>query len=277
MIEKIKETIKFLRNFTGEMSKNHISAHASSIAFFFFLSLVPMLIVVCTIIPYTPLTRDNMIQAVTDLTPDKIDPLAESLIIEVFEKSASILWIAAIITLWSAGKGVLALMRGLNAIHHVHEKRNYIWVRMVASFYTIIMLGIMIISLFVMVFGNRLVELILYKMPALREFVSALMNLRFVVVWLLLIFFFALIYTFVPNKKQKIKEQYPGALFSAIVWSVFSWGFSLYVDLNDFTVYGSLAIIIIIMLWMYFCMYIILMGAYLNNYLLSRNLERTSL
>lgn len=277
MIEKIKETIKFLRNFTGEMSKNHISAHASSIAFFFFLSLVPMLIVVCTIIPYTPLTRDNMIQAVTDLTPDKIDPLAESLIIEVFEKSASILWIAAIITLWSAGKGVLALMRGLNAIHHVHEKRNYIWVRMVASFYTIIMLGIMIISLFVMVFGNRLVELILYKMPALHEFVSALMNLRFVVVWLLLIFFFALIYTFVPNKKQKIKEQYPGALFSAIVWSVFSWGFSLYVDLNDFTVYGSLAIIIIIMLWMYFCMYIILMGAYLNNYLLSRNLERTSL
>lgn len=254
-------------DFSEHMKKQNISAYAASIAFFFFLSLGPMLIMICTIIPYTPLTEENLVTAVTDLTPDRIDPLAESLIADVYDKSAGILSIALLATLWSAAKGVMALMTGLNAVNGVEEKRNYFLVRAVASVYTVVMLLVVILSLFLMVFGDQLVTLALHRIPQLETVVSFAMNFRFILVWAVLTLLFAAVYTYVPDVKLKFKEQIPGAIFAAVVWSVFSWGFSIYVTYgNSYGIYGSLSIIIIVLLWMYCCMYIIMIGAYMNRY-----------
>ncbi len=258
---------RMMQKFSVQMKKQHISAFAASTAFFLFLSLVPMLIMVCTIIPYTPLTEENLMTAVTVIIPDVMDPLAKTLIAEVYDKSAGILSIAVIATIWSAGKGVLALMQGLNAINGVKEERNYFLVRLVSSFYTLVMLVIMILSLFVMVFGNALVAVVLYRIPQLQILVSFLMNFRFIFVWAVLTVLFAMIYAYIPNIKLQFREQLPGAMFSAIGWSVFSWGFSLYVGRAEaYNIYGRLSIIVIVMIWMYFCMYIIMVGAYLNRY-----------
>lgn len=249
------------------MKKQNINAYAASIAFFFFLSVVPMLIMICTIIPYTPLTQEDLVMLVQDLTPEMVDPLVESLISDVYDKSAGILSVAIIATIWSAAKGVMALMQGLNAINGVEEKRNYFIIRGIASLYTVVMLVVVILSLFIMVFGNQLVNLALHRIPNLRKVVAFAMNFRFVLVWVILTILFAAIYTYVPDKKLKFKEQIPGAVFSAVVWSMFSWGFSIYVTYgNSYGIYGSLSIIIIVLLWMYFCMYITMIGAYLNRY-----------
>lgn len=263
----IRKIYIIAKDFSDQMGKQNISAFAGSTAYFLFLSIVPMLIMICTIIPYTPLTEENLVVAVTDLTPDMIDPLAESLISEVYDKSAGVLSIAALATLWSAAKGVLALMRGLNAINDVEEKRNYFVVRLIAAFYTLVMLIVMVLSLFVMVFGNQLVDLALHRFPQVRVFFSFLMNFRFLAVWSILTLLFSAVYAYVPNKKLHFKEQIPGASFSAVGWSLFSWCFSMYVSRSQsYSVYGSLSIIVIIMVWLYFCMYIIMIGAYLNKY-----------
>ncbi|MCM1056471.1 MAG: YihY/virulence factor BrkB family protein [Firmicutes bacterium] len=255
------------QDFSAKMKKQNISAHAASIAFFFFLSIVPMLMVLCMIIPYTPLTEENLTETVADIIPDKVEPLVESLINEVYDKSAGSLSIAVIATLWSAAKGVMALMHGLNAVNGVEEKRNYFVVRGIACFYTVVMLVVMILSLVLNVFGNQLVNLALHRIPQLQRLVTFVMHFRFLVVWAVLTLLFAAIYAYVPDDKLKFREQVPGATFSAVVWSIFSWGFSIYVDYsNSYGIYGSLAIIIIILLWLYFCMYIIMIGAYLNRY-----------
>ena len=255
------------QDFSAQMKKQNISAHAASIAFFFFLSIVPMLMVLCMIIPYTPLTEGNLVETVADIIPDKVEPLVESLIAEVYDKSAGSLSIAVIATLWSAAKGVMALMHGLNAVNGVEEKRNYFMVRGIACLYTVVMLVVVILSLFLNVFGNQLVNLALHRIPQLQRLAAFVMHFRFLVVWAVLTLLFAAIYAYVPDDKLKLKEQVPGATFSAVVWSIFSWGFSIYVDYsNSYGIYGSLAIIIIILLWMYFCMYIIMVGAYLNRY-----------
>lgn len=257
-----------LRDFSRKMGKQNTSAFAASTAFFLFLSLVPMLIMICTLIPFTPLTEENLVTAITDLTPDMIDVLVKSVISDVYDKSAgSILSIAAVATLWSAGKGVLALIRGLNAVNGVVEERNYFLVRIVASFYTIVMLLVVILSLFIMVFGNLFVNMLAVQVPQVQTVFSFLMNFRFLAVWLVLTILFTAVYAYVPNKKLKFREQIPGAAFSAVVWSVFSWGFSIYVERTGaFSTYGSLSIIVIAMLWLYFCMYIIMIGAQLNKY-----------
>lgn len=255
------------QDFSTQMKKQNISAHAASIAFFFFLSIVPMLMVLSMMIPYTPLTEENLTETVADIIPDKVVPLVESLIAEVYDKSAGSLSIAVLATLWSAAKGVMALMHGLNAVNGVEEKRNYFVVRGVACLYTVVMLVVVILSLFLNVFGNQLVNLALHRLPPLQKLAAFVMNFRFLVVWVVLTLLFAAIYAYVPDDKLKFKEQIPGATFAAVVWSIFSWGFSIYVDYsNSYGIYGSLAIIIIILLWMYFCMYIIMVGAYLNRY-----------
>ena len=268
----VRRIFHVLVDFSAQMKKKDINTYAASIAFFFFLSVVPMLIMICTIIPYTPLTEENLVELVTDLLPDQVDPLAESLISEVYDKSAGILSIAIIATIWSAAKGVMALMRGLNVVNDVEEQRNYFLLRIIASFYTVVMLLVVILSLFVMVFGDQLVAVTLHRLPQLQTLVSFVMNFRFLFVWAVLSVLFAAVYAYVPDKKLVFKEQIPGAVFSAVVWSVFSWAFSYYLTYgNTYGIYGNLSIIIIVLLWMYFCMYIIMIGAYVNRYFESVN------
>ncbi|MDL2302428.1 YihY/virulence factor BrkB family protein, partial [Lachnospiraceae bacterium OttesenSCG-928-D06] len=252
-------------DFSGKMRRENISAHAASTAFFFFLSMGPLLMVICTIIPFTPVTEANLIRAFVEITPNMMDELVESFIKEMFQASAGILSIAILAAIWSASKGILALMRGMNDINKVEENRGYISVRIVATFYTLIMLLGVVLSLILMVFGNHIVELIVRKIQGAEAVADFFLNFRFLLVWLLLTFIFTLIYTFIPSKKLKIREQIPGAAFSAVVWNLFSSGFSIYISkTGSYSIYGSLSIIIVVMLWMYFCMYIILIGAYIN-------------
>lgn len=144
----LRTIISIWRDFSSQMKKQNISAYASSTAFFLFLSVIPMLMVVCAVIPYTPVTEQNLVTALTDVTPDIADAMVESLVVDVYESSVGILPVALIAMVWSAAKGVMALMRGLNAVNGVDEKRNYFVIRFIASFYTLIMLVVLILSLF---------------------------------------------------------------------------------------------------------------------------------
>ncbi len=266
-----------MKEIIHRLNKLNISAYASSTAFFFFLSIVPMLIMVCTIIPFTPLTERDFVRAITGLTPDAVDDLVEVLIGEVYEKSAGILSVAIVATAWSAGKGVMALMRGLNVISQVEENRNYFTVRLVSSFYTLMMLLILVVSLLFAVFGNQLAEFAVYHVPELKASVSFLMNFRFVFVWLVLTVLFAMMYAYIPNEKLKFREQLTGAMFSAVAWSVFSWGFSLYVSRpGRYGIYGRLSLVTLVMLWLYVCMYIVMVGACINRYLKNKDRDAES-
>ena len=69
-----------------------------------------------------------------------------------------------------------------------------------------------------------------------------------------------------PNRKSNIFYEFPGALLASVGWIVFSYGFSFYIDhMANFSVmYGSLTAIVLLLLWVYFCMYILFIAAELN-------------
>lgn len=254
-------------DFSKHMSRKNISAFAASTAFFLFLSLIPALMLLCAIIPYTPLTEANLMSAAREISPDAMNSLLISIIRDVYDKSIGLVSASAIITLWSAGKGVLALMRGLNAINDVEENRNYIVLRMVACLYTILMLVAVLLSLLIMVFGNSIIGLIEGFIPQTSYLFDMLMHFRTLFVWAVLTAVIALMYAYVPGTHLGFKMQLPGAVFAAVAWSVMTWAFSIYIDdFHGFNTYGSLTTIIILMLWMYLVMYIILAGAYINRY-----------
>ena len=263
----IKKLFYIGRDFQLHINRKNISAFAASTAFFLFVSLIPILVLLCAIIPYTTLTKANLLTFMTDITPDVVDSLVISIIEDVYAKSAGIISIAALTLLWSASKGMLALIRGMNEINDVEENRNYFVLRAIASFYTVMLLLVVLLSLIVMVFGNALVNGIIRTIPQTEPFFDFLLNFRLLFSLLVMIVGFSMMYAYIPNKKLRFLYQIPGAVFSAVLWNVFSWAFSIYEGkINDFSTYGNLATIVIIMLWMYMCIYIILIGAYLNRY-----------
>lgn len=257
---------RLIRGFAKQMNRINVSAYASSAAFFIFLSLIPVLILICSIVPYTPLHKSDILTAVT-IMPAPIVPLMIELVESLYDSTVAVISVAAAAVLWSAGKGVLAIMRGLNAMNGVEEDRNYFVQRIMASIYTIVLLAVLILSLVLMVFGNTLVRMLTSRIPITSNLFHILVYFKPFITWAILAFVFAVMYARIPNCKLKIKKQIPGAVFAAVSWTVFSWAFSIYVEkFNPMNMYGSLSAIIILMLWLYFCIYLLLAGAHLNRF-----------
>ena len=256
-----------LRDFNWQMTRKNISAFASSTSFFLFLSMIPLLMALCAILPYTRLTEENLLMAITKYTPDAMNGLVVSVVSDVYARSAGTITIFAIVTIWSASKAMLALIRGLNAVNDFEERRNYFVLRFIACIYTVIILAATILALLVMVFGNVIVNLLLADIPPLHILVQFVMRFRFLFSWAVLTFVFALIYAYVPSNKLRFRGQVPGAAFSAIMWGAASYAFSIYVDhFNGFGTYGGLTTVVIMMLWFYLLMYILMIGAHINRY-----------
>lgn len=268
----MNKLVKIVQHFLNQMGEKHVGAYASSAAFFMFLSLFPILLLICSVIPYTPITEASLIGALREVLPDYFIPLMETVVKEVYGKTITVLSISIIAILWSAAKGILALVRGLNVINDIKETRNYIVLRLEASFYTMILLVAIVLTLSIMVFGKILVQTIVDGFPQFIYLQEFFMNIRFVFSICILTIFFVILYSWLPSKKVRYKTQIPGAFFTSIAWSVFSWGFSFYVSkYSVLGIYGSLSTLIMLMIWMYFCMYIVLLGALLNQFFLPAN------
>lgn len=140
------------------------------------------------------------------------------------------------------------------------------FLRVRATLYTVMFLLVIIFLLVLSVFGNSLNIFIAEHVPILRRMADWLIEARTVITPVVLMVFSLLIYKFLPNRKDKYIRQLPGAVFAAIGWMVVSWVFSVYVDIFQgfSSMYGSLTTIVLIMLWLYFCMYSILLGGEIN-------------
>ena len=254
-----------------------ISAFAASSAFFLFVSLVPIILLIFSIVPYTRLSQSMVMGILTEsldqVVPANITAFLGSVVSDIYSGGVLTLSLSALATVWSAGKAFLALIRGLDAIHRCGNQ-NYFIARFKACLYTIVMMVVIVFMLIVVVFGSKLVALATRYVPEISPFLYWILDRRFLFSILGLIVVFTVIYTYVPKVKLKLRHQIPGAVFSAAVWMAFSWLFSAYISRTDtFGAYGNLATIVIAMLWMYYCMYILLLGAYLNVRLENRRNE----
>ena len=87
-----------------------------------------------------------------------------------------------------------------------------------------------------------------------------------VVVIALLTIFFAAIFRWSTGLRPRFGEVLPGALTAAVGWSIFSWAFSAWVSATgSYGTYGSLVTVVVVMLWLYYCQYILLLSACLNR------------
>ena len=126
-----------------------------------------------------------------------------------------------------------------------------------------------IISLILLVFGNQIIQLINRFLPFMQHMTLLLFLLRSAFSLLLFTIYFAFLYYFIPGRHALFREELPGAILSSFLWFSFSYLYSFYVDTwgTISSIYGSLTSIVFLMLWLYFCITFLFLGALLNKYL----------
>lgn len=274
MPKMIKRIYRAWMSFSQSVSRLNITAYAACISYFFMLSLVPMTILLCSIIPFTRITESDLISYFQELLPDFFDNLIERLVSSVYEGGYTALTVSILITLWSAGKGISALIQGINVVNGVEEKRNFIHKRFVCCIYTVIMLAAILVNLVLVVFGRGIADYLSTVWVGFADIQGFLVKPRYLYMFIILTLVFALCYAFLPNKRLKFREQLPGAVFASLCWMGFSFFFSLYVNrFNPYNMYGNLAMFIVAMIWMYFCMLFLLYGACINRYFKPLNMK----
>jgi membrane protein len=261
--------LRLIKKFNEQLREDSVSSHAASCAFFMFLSLIPMTVLLCSIIPFTPIREEDVLAILTDNFPSTMGGFLASVVAEVYDKSAGVLSVAAITTLWSAGKGVNALITGLNVINHVENRKNGVVMRLFASLYTLFFLAGIILLLALVVYGHTAFEILLGRHPMLAGALEILIRFRSLITIAIMTIVFMVLYAVLPDHRMKIRMQIFGAFFAAVSWVIFSYFFSLYIEnFNGFTMYGSLTTIVVLLFWLYSCMYLVFIGANINKYLL---------
>ncbi len=252
------------------VSSHHTGAYAAQAAYFFVLSMIPIILLLLTMVQFTSLTKDYIMNAVLQAFPTTVEGLIESIVDQVYSQSGTIIPITVLVALWSAGRGVLSITNGLNCVYESRETRNYVYLRIRASLYTVIFLVAIILSLVLSVFGNRIAIMLNQHFPVLVRLIDTVIRSRTLITLCILTLFWDTVYKYLPNRKNigktTMKKQLPGAIFTACAWQVISFIFSIYLDIftGFTTMYGSLTMIILIMLWLYMCMYVILLGGEVN-------------
>ncbi|MBQ9063394.1 MAG: YihY/virulence factor BrkB family protein [Eubacterium sp.] len=244
-----------------------VGVYASSIAFFFFLSIIPMLILASGLIPYLGMRQDDLIHAITSVTPDILDELINNVVWESFNRSTRLLPFSIIILLWASSQGTMALMRGLNKIYRTHDHRTYFELLPISIVYTVIILIMMFFTI-LLIFSNLINRPVQEALPQslIVQFFTTLGRYSLALFIVLLIL--TLFYTFLPKGRRNFLHQLPGALLTIVVWIFFSLFFTLYINgTNRYTsFYGSLGTIAIFLFWLYCCSYILLIGGFVNKH-----------
>lgn len=262
MIWKIVGNIK---SFLDKCKRDNINAFAAQTAFFIILSAIPFLMLFSSLLRYTPVPESILMTIVNRFMPEYIAPFIISIIEEVYNRSFGLMSATAVVAIWSAAKGVQYMAQGLNVVNDDVETRNWLVLRLWAILYTIVFVLAIVVTLILLVFGNSIQNMIIQYVPFLERTTSVIIGFRALIMIGLLIILFLVIFKTLPNRKSTFRAQLPGAVICAVAWYVFSFGLSVYVDyFNGFSMYGSLTTIALIMLWMYFCMYIMMMCAEIN-------------
>ncbi|MDP4031310.1 MAG: YihY/virulence factor BrkB family protein [Pseudorhodobacter sp.] len=263
---KLRAFIAFAQRLLRRIERANLGMVAASVAFFGFLALFPA---VAALIALWGFVADpGIIRQQVGLLHDVLPPQAFTLLNTQVESlllanSRHLGWatlLSTLLALWSARSGVAALVRGLNAIHHLPDRGNARHL-LLAIGLTLGLVGTSLAALLAAV----VVPVVINFLPlgpttaAVLELANISLGLLLVVVGL------ALAYRFGPNRQQRHKPRLlTRGLFTAVVlWALASRGFVLYLaNFSSYNqVYGSIGAVVAFLMWLYLSAYAVLLGA----------------
>lgn len=268
-------TRAFWRGLYVKISDDNVFNGAAALGFYLTLAIFPAFIVMMTVIPYLPI--EDVDEAIMDLVaqamPQDSAALVEDIVLEVTQQQrGGLLSFGLLATVWAASTGMYAIMQQLNITYDVKESRNYFYARVTALVLSVAF-GILVIGAFsLVVLGGVLESWIAGTIGDSQALVIAFRAFRWIVIFVALLLFFALLYRYAPNVDERFAFITPGSVVGVLLLVLASTGFSVYIaNFGDYdATYGSIGAVIILMLWLYIFGLVVLVGSEINV-LLKRN------
>lgn len=242
---------------------------SAQLAYYFLLSLFPLLICLFTMLPYLPIPHQDLLSVISDFAPVEAMDLIEANLSDIMgQRNGKLLSLGIIGTIWSASNGVNAIVAAFNKAYDVKESRSFIVSNGMAILLTFGMIFVFILAVILPVFGKEIGLFLFSKLGYMKQFLSIWEALRWVISALVLFLIFTGLYWIAPNVKMKCRSAFPGAAFSTVGWIVTSLALSYYVDhFNNYSLtYGSIGAIIVLMIWLYITAFIIVIGGEINAF-----------
>lgn len=250
----------------NRIARDRLDSTAAHSSFFLIISFLPFIALLLTLMQRIHFSSGmTVIEAALNMFPESVAGYVQDLFPNALE-SGGVLPVAIIMALWSSSMGMVAVIKGLDQIYEVEETRNYILLRAMAIVYVFLLALVILVTAALLVFGSTIYNYLLRHSSPF--FASLLINFKSLVGFVLLFLLFTLMYTFLPRRKVKLIHNLAGAAFGAGGWVLFSFFFSLFVEnFSNFSIYGGLATLVILMYWLFFCMYIMFLGAEVSMWL----------
>ena len=249
--------------------RDHLSVVSAGCAFYALYAIFPALTASISLYGLTanPATVEHQFELLKSVLPPQAYTIVIDQIRRIVETSERTLgWsfgASLLIALWLAHRGTQTMFSALDIAYGEPERRSLLRIILSAIGYTIIAILVGVAMLTAIVYVPDLFDATGH--PKVIE--TALVYLRWPILFFVTLFMLALIYRFGPSRENP-KWQWitAGSLFATLLWLLASYGFSYYVShfANYDRMYGSLGAVIVLLFWLYLSFYIVLLGAEIN-------------
>ena len=252
--------------FLTRVQRDRLDSSSAHGAYFLIISFLPFVALLITLMQRIHFASGiTLIEMALGFLPSAVAEYVGGLLPSPIH-SSGVLPVALVAAVWSSSAGMVAIIKGLDKIYEVEKPRNIVHMRLVAIIYVLALAVVLMIVAVLLVFGSTIYNFLLTRSP--RFFATLLMNFKSLLGFALLLVFFTLFYSFLPRRRVRFLHNLAGAAFSAAGWVLFSFFFSLFVEnFSNFSIYGGLATLVILMFWLFFCMYILFLGAEVSMWL----------
>ena len=265
--KEIRTVYEIGYSFVRKVKFDHVSSFAGHAALFLLMSIFPMAMFCISIFSYLPIDIGRLTQYLLTIIPEGSLPLVNQILAEAYAGSTTIMTsFTMLVMLFCASKGVYAVIIGMNAVYGIRETRGTMLLYALAAAYVVIFFAAIGLMMILIVLGNNIFNWLLQFVPGMIAFDRLFRYGKYLCMLVFLLVFFLLVYMNVPDRRSKIRYEFFGALFSTVAWLAYSWAFSYYISnyANYSVTYGSLATVVIFILWLYGTMNIVFVGAEIN-------------
>ena len=255
--------------FLDNVVRNSLPIKASGVAFSFTLAIFPTIIFIFTLVPYIHtvypnISQESIINFIGNVMPESMFNAAEHTIQDIVSnKREGLLSFGAIFALLLSTNGMSGLMAAFNSIYKQHEKRGFIRTRIIAFGLTLMLAFVLFLSIFLLVIGKAVLIYLSDKAHITEDYILfSLFLVKYAIIGVAYFLAISTIYYFAPAVHSRWRFFSTGAIFSALASGVASYAFSYYI--NNFGLYnkfyGSIGMLIAMMIWLYLLALILLIG-----------------
>lgn len=254
----------FFRLFIRRLGRDRLNNYSAQLAYTLLLAMFPILLFIGYFFSKFHISIDPFVNFLQGNTSKQVFvKLSEFANRQVEKANISFLSPLFIISLLSISFGLRPLIGAINHIYGIEETRTWIRNFFISLIGTIFLMFSLIGAIILFLYNIAFQEIIISLFPIMRNF-HLLLNIVSSVVLLSSVFLFLVFaFTVMPTKRYRMRVNICAALYSTLLWCVFSAGFIYYATYLNRTYnifYGSLGSIIALITWFYFSSIAILLG-----------------